>query len=589
MSSFLVVWDRAGAGIPDSVRAIAGARRGAAGTSEPRRIERDGVSAWHWSGGWAPGSEETLPLDQAGWTGSGVVRLDDRDALTGALLDARGPGATDDATLAWRSFAAWGDRAPGRWLGDYAIAAVSPARDRLLVARGVTGVRACFHTAIGALECVSDDLALLTRLRPGGGGVPTEAVAEYLRHGQLVSPTLTFHRGVMRVPAAHTLIVMRDGTHRLSRHWEHPTPAPRSARSEEEVAEEFHEVLGRAVRDRLRAPKTALLLSGGLDSPALAVAARRVAPEVGIHACTVSWSSLLADPEVGFARQVAERLGLALEVIERSPEEGLGASAPFTTPEPMPAVEPGLWRSQSALLAARAPVVLNGEGADAILRPTPLLTQIGAEGLGRTASAWRAYRRAFGARPWIGLRASLGLEGRAQRSHSGSAPAWLRPEVAERVPLERAAPVKHPRAEAVRALLDPTWDAACWLDDPVMSGAEVVVLLPFMDPRVIRFCFSLPVVPWTQRKFLLRRAMRGHLPDAVLERPKSPLRGYDAARVRTWRALGAPAPLPGPVTEWVDLDAWRHVLAKQDDPRGVCAAWRVNELSRWLAQPGGGE
>lgn len=577
-----------GAGIPDSVRAIVGARRGGAGRSEPRRIERAGVVGWHWPGGWAPGSEEALPLDHAGWTGSGVVRLDDRDALTGALLDAAGPGATDDATLAWRSFAAWGDRAPGRWLGDYALATVSPARDRLIVARGITGVRACFHTTIGALECVSDDPGLLTRLRPDERNVRTEAVAEYLRHGQLVSPTLTFHREVTRIPAAHTLLVTRDGAHRLTRHWDHPMPEPRFGLSEDEVAEEFHEVLGRAVRDRLRAPKTALLLSGGLDSPALAVVARRASPTVGIHACTISWSRLLADPEVSFARQVAERLGLGLEVIERSPEEGLGAPAPFTTPEPMPAIEPGLWRSQSAMLAARAPVVLNGEGADAILRPTPLLTQIGADGLMRTVSAWRAYRQAFGARPWIGLRTSLGLRGRAHRSLT-EAPAWLRPEVAERLPVERDPRVKHPRAGAVRALLDPTWDAACWLDDPVMSGADVVVLLPFMDPRVIRFCFSLPVVPWLQRKFLLRRALRGHLPDAVLERPKSPLRGFDAARVRIWRAIGAPAPLPASVAEWVDLDAWRHALADQDDARGVCAAWRVNELSRWLAQPGGGE
>lgn len=119
-----------------------------------------------------------------------------------------------------------------------------------------------------------------------------------------------------------------------------------------------------------------------------------------------------------------------------------------------------------------------------------------------------------------------------------------------------------------------------------MSGAEVAVLLPFMDPRVISFCFSLPSVPWLQRKHLLRRAMRGSLPTELLERPKSPLTGYSAARVRVWRELGAAAALPAAVEEWVDLELWRAALTSPDADETV-AAWRVLELSRWLAQSQG--
>src|SRR5881409_274663 len=46
---------------------------------------------------------------------------------------------------------------------------------------------------------------------------------------------------------------------------------------------------------------------------------------------------------------------------------------------------------------------------------------------------------------------------------------------------------------------------------------------PFVDLRLLRYMLAVPAVPWCRAKFLVRRAMRGVLPDAVLRRPKSPL------------------------------------------------------------------
>jgi hypothetical protein len=36
---------------------------------------------------------------------------------------------------------------------------------------------------------------------------------------------------------------------------------------------------------------------------------------------------------------------------------------------------------------------------------------------------------------------------------------------------------------------------------------------------------AVPVIPWCREKYLVRRAMQGVLPEKVLRRPKSPLRG----------------------------------------------------------------
>lgn len=586
MSRFLVCWRRDGDPVPPALQRIVEAVSPPAGLATGRRIDRIDVVAWHWQSAWAPGAEDALPLDFEGWIGSGVLRLDDRSALTARLRDAGSRGAEDDATLAWRSLRVWGAHAARHWLGDYAVAAVSANRDRLVVARGVTGVRSCFHTAVHGVECVSDDLALLVSLGRTERRPAERAVAEFLRLGYLATPTLTFHERVTRIPAAHTLVVERDGSQRLERHWRLPEPVTRHGASEPQVLEEFREVVGTAIADRLRAPRATLLLSGGLDSPTLAVEARRASPQVSLRAVTASWSRLVGDDEARFARLAAKAAGVEHEVWEHAPDEGFADSAVFSSPEPLPDPEPRLWRAQAARLAALAPVTLLGEDVDALLAPLPLLAQLRLDGVARTISAWREYRTRTGERPWIGARRSFAAIERWRDRRLARSPRWLRPELfASRALPDSGGASEHPtRMLAARALTHPIWDATCWLEDPRMSGAEVAVLLPFMDPRVIRFCFSLPSVPWLQRKHLMRRAMRESLPTELLERPKSPVVGYSAARVRVWRELGAAVPLPAAVDSWVDLESWRAALASSDADETV-AAWRVLELSRWLAQP----
>ena len=47
---------------------------------------------------------------------------------------------------------------------------------------------------------------------------------------------------------------------------------------------------------------------------------------------------------------------------------------------------------------------------------------------------------------------------------------------------------------------------------------------PFFDTRLVDYLLAIPPLPWYVDKTLLRRAMRGVLPDAVRCRPKTPMR-----------------------------------------------------------------
>jgi asparagine synthase (glutamine-hydrolysing) len=573
VSRFLLCWRRDGDAVPPEFRRAA-ERSGAAGARW--RDERD-VLAVHWPSAWAPGAEDALPCAHAGWVGSGTLRVDDREALAARLRDVGQDGPDDDTALIWRAFVAWGADGPRHWIGDAAVAAVAPGRARLVIVRSGAGVRPAFHRSLRGVECVSDDLALLVAL----GSAPAldeRAVVEYLVSGHVTTRTRTFHEGITRLPPWHTQVIERDGTRRTTAHRELPTPPIAHDRGEADTLDGFREVVGAAVRDRLRGPRASVMLSGGLDSTTLAAEARRAAPHVALVGVTFSWHRMLGDDEAAFARIAAGSLGLhAHEVIEHEAHDGLAGAASFVSPEPLPDPEPLLWRSQAARLAVHAPIALLGEDLDALLAPATLFEQLRSDGPGRTVRAWRAYRARTGRLPWIGAR---------RASARRVVPPWLRAStMLASVLASRSPGIDHAtRGLAARRLLDPVWDATCWAEDPRMSGSEVVVLLPFMDPRVLAFAFTVPSVPWLQRKALVREAMRGVLPERILTRPKSPLRGYVAARVAAWRRSAAPVSMPPSVEPWVDPVRWQEVLAS-DDTEAVHVAWRVHELARWLAQP----
>ncbi len=583
-----MVWHRGGGPIPDEVRDAIARRLGRDGGGHVR--ERGGPEWMGWiaQDGWAPGAEDGLPSDRGGWRGTGSLRLDDRGSLAERLRDRVGEGAEDDAALAWRAFAAWGDRAPAHWIGDYAIAALAPAGDRLIAARGTVGVLPCFYAVAGPMIVVADDPATIAVVEGVDLTLDERAVAEYLGTGDLLTPTVSFRRGIRRVPAAHTVRFDRGGGIGLTRHWDLPTPAIREARREDEVVDGFREVVARAVRDRVRGPAATILLSGGLDSPLLAATARSAVPAGVIRATTVSWRRLLPDDdEAEWASMVARRLGLPHEIVEMDPVADLTDDSPLWTPEPSPEVEPRLWREFSRRLAARAPVALLGDDLDTLLSPAPLADQLRVEGLVTTMRRWRAYRRATGRRPWVGLGRSSGTLERARDRRWRRPPSWLRSELLRRNPYPDVPEARpHPtRSLAARALAQPLWESTLWSDAPPISGAPVHMLLPYMDPRVIEFCFALPSVPWCQRKHLARAALRGLVPEAIVERPKRPLQGYYEARAEAWRGIARPRPLPAAVDEWVDVAQWERVMAGAGSADEIFAAWRVIEFSRWLAQP----
>ena len=91
------------------------------------------------------------------------------------------------------------------------------------------------------------------------------------------------------------------------------------------------------------------------------------------------------------------------------------------------------------------------------------------------------------------------------------------------------------------------WPALFEGYDPGVTGLPVEFRYPYLDIRMIRFLLSVPPVPWSRNKYLVRRSMRNHLPAEVLARPKTGLVAFPG--FEEWKRKGLPDFLPTDLLE----------------------------------------
>ena len=265
-------------------------------------------------------SASALAVDpEAGLVVAADARLDDRDALCDAL---RVPpplrAGLADAELLLQAFVRWREACPARLVGDYAFALWDRRSGALFCARDPVGARPFYYMLDGERFVFASTVQAVLAA-PGVSTALDEAVvAAKLSSMRPDMRCRTFHRAVRRLPAGHALVVESEtGSNadragrvrmRMARHWRpEEIPAARPA-SDDAFAEQFLDLYGRAVRDRLRGGPVGAHLSGGLDSSSVAVlAARELRRQGRPPPIAFSWLPALngAQPKPEHAREYA--------------------------------------------------------------------------------------------------------------------------------------------------------------------------------------------------------------------------------------------------------------------------------------------
>ena len=501
-----------------------------------------------------------------------AARLDNSRDLLVAPHDPAAPG-NDDARVLIGWHRAHGDAGLGRAYGDWSFAAWAPRQQRLTLARDHCGISTICYVQSSRFFAFAPSARPLLAL-PHVSKAPDELAIARALTTVPADGTSTAYRGVSRLPPGHKL-VYEGGRVSLTRYWR-PEEAPTlDWTRDEDYADALLDLLDRAVRARLT-PRTtvAVLLSSGLDSGAVCALAGPAVREDGGE--TVALTAVPAGPHVaphgctGDEWPLASKTARMAGVTRHVPIDAAGASyvacieglqPALTTPPSLGANT--LWLDESLRRAraagARALLVGQAGNATASWNGTP--------------SVWPLLRRGtwtHAARRLGGFARALGPKGmhRAVRQAvvrpviTPARSAWTRwrssprpwerysaihPDFAERLDLGRlmheaghdpyflsARPTRARRVGLVRsgaAGAGSTWHA-------LSCHYGVDVRDPTIDARLIEFCLRVPDDQWwaTGHRSLIRRAMRGRLPDEVLRMTprgvQSADRGYRVAAQR---------------------------------------------------------
>jgi asparagine synthase (glutamine-hydrolysing) len=458
--------------------------------------------------------------------------LDDAGAVAGRLgLDA---AQSSPARIVLEAFRRHGPGAPNELRGLLAGAVWDGTQLHLF--RDHLGLKTLFYRdAAQGLVAASEAKAVAA-----GAGIREEPDLAALRdilYGRTSDETGAALLGVSRLPKATVLTAGPAARATRTRYWQPERLLETARLDEDEITERFHELFGQAVRRALQGDD-AVSLSGGIDSPAVAAyAAPGYAERTGrrLGALSAVFPDLPSVDESAYIELVAERLGMELHTY-RPAGRSLDAMERWAAllDGPVPTVSvPELDENYCLARELGYRTLLTGELAEFVIdQRMHLLGHLLVHRRVRAARTLVRQQRRRGVR-WstIGRQAALPLvPGRVAAavldltgaSRGDRIPDWLDHREVNRTPYrDDLLPSPGRRWPAQQLAAFPGPGVTLEADEAVAAMHGVTVRRPFADVDLWEFFLSLRAedkFPASGSKVLVRRLLRGRVPDEILDR-----------------------------------------------------------------------
>jgi asparagine synthase (glutamine-hydrolysing) len=474
-----------------------------------------------------------------------------------ARLETRGHRfrSHSDIEVAVHAYEEYGEDCFTHLKGMFALALWDERTQTLIAARDRAGEKPLYYAETPqGLRLASEVKALLVRPEISRD-LDLEALDQYLTYEYVIAPR-TMLRAVRKLPPAH-MLVYRQGALTVRPYWD-VSAVPVRAWREADAVDALREALARAVDSQMMADvPLGVFLSGGIDSSAIVAYMARAAERRNV---TVSSFSLGFDDgsynELPYAREVAALFGTTHHEDVVTPDvASLFDQLVTHLDEPFADVSLFPTYMVSRLARQHVTVVLGGDGGDELFGGyDAYAAERLASGIARVAPRvlWRlAEQAASMVRP---REQKKGLVNKVKRFVEGMAvgePAiaqyrWMtflddrararlyRPALAEAatggdVHREvREALGAYGAADPVNRLLYA--DLKVYLADDILVKVDRMSMAtsletraPFLDTDLMELAFSMPgdlKVRGGERKYILKRALQGVLPDGILHRRK---------------------------------------------------------------------
>lgn len=438
-----------------------------------------------------------------------------------------------DTEVLLRAYEEWDADCATRFNGMWSYAIWDQRKGRLVCSRDRFGIKPFFTATVGDTFYFASEAKSILAVEKAA----REANLGYIQHlfktwTPLEGRNSAF-KDVNQLPAGHNRIVT-DKAITETRYWEYNNPSTKYDYTNPE--ETFGDLFNDAVKIRLRGDvPVSVLLSGGIDSTAVAVTASRLAPGE-LTAFTARFSGFHSD-ESQYARLAAEHAHIPLTLVDYCPKNFLDDLGKVTWHMDAPAAKGQMLARWHLIREASrlGTILLEGQGADEFLGGYPnrhtlpyilselkqlrLSTMPG--GLIRLADTTmtRDNRQVLlkEIRNKLGFKkeplGELFSPGIRALPRYGSSDANTNTRMFED-PLTNVLLKDHSRLVLPYLL---------HFGDAISMGHSMESRLPFLDHRLVEFVFGLPLqqkIRGSRAKVILRESLKKELPKSILARRK---------------------------------------------------------------------
>jgi asparagine synthase (glutamine-hydrolysing) len=412
--------------------------------------------------------------------------------------------------------------------GMFAFALWDERRGSLFCARDRTGMKPLYYFQDQGRTVLASELTGLTHglgLRPD---LDVERVLEILLFGFPVHESETVDRAIKRLAPASAMRIA-GGECEIWRYWR---PAyldgdgrlggDQAASAPPEDCGELRQVMLTALGEHLVSEvPSAIMLSGGLDSTALAVFAHGLG--FAMTAVSASYAGDHDCDESGEARQTAERLGFDFRRVLLDPDRGLAAFDELTRHCDEPVADIASvpqWEIFKALRELGVTVVHSGLGGDEVFYGYGMWNDLGAEVMRGGRDFGLAPGRGSGFLRHPGFAAAYREMAAGLRPEASVLLGELDDRLAARLALNSLG-----GPDRIYHLLFATWlpGNCLHLGDRLSMAHSLELRLPLLDDRLVAHVQGLPQrerFDPANAKPLLKRLLAGVLTEEIINRPK---------------------------------------------------------------------